>query len=82
MKASKEGRSRQGKKKAEKEHMRLWRLERNGAQRFGVLDRKAEILRLSKIRDLERNHLPVPSELLEPIPDRHALWKKSDEEIK
>ena len=57
-------------------------MERNEAQRFGVLDRKAERLRHSKIRDLERKHLPVLSELLEPIPDRHALWKKSDEKIK
>jgi hypothetical protein len=59
--------------------MRIWRMERDEMHAKGVIARKNEKARIKQIKEMKKQGVFIPTELMTPIADPEAEWKSSNE---
>jgi hypothetical protein len=57
------------KKRVDAQFMRIWRMKRDEMHTKDVAARKVEKARIKQIKEMTKNHLFIPVELLQPIHD-------------
>jgi hypothetical protein len=67
------------KKRVDAQFMKFWRMERDDVHAKGVAARKAEKARIKQVKEMTKNHLFIPVELLQPIHDLEVEWKRTNE---
>ncbi len=59
--------------------MRIWRMRRDEMHAKGVIARKNEKARIKQIKEMKKQDVFIPTELMTPISDPEAEWKSSNE---
>ena len=67
------------KKQIQRNFMRMWRMERDEIHSKGVAARKQEKARTKRVKELEKQQIIIPDELLDPIPDPEVEWKATNQ---
>lgn len=66
-------------KKERNNFMRMWRIERDDMYAKGVAARKLQKERVKNIKELMKQNVIIPDEMLHPIEDPEATWKATNE---
>ena len=67
------------KKRADRNFMKMWRMERDEMHAKGVAARKQEKARIKQVKEFEKQQVFISVELLHPIHDPEAEWKATNQ---